>query len=105
MKITKHNMPETLYRASRCCRLLGNPSAYLIIRHLGKKRKTPSQLSKELEISLQTVSRTLRHLRNVDLVRYVTKGKNKEYWVKDRRVLDMFNMLEAWVNRMREISV
>ena len=42
MKMTKHNMPETMYRASRCCRILGNPTAYLILRFLGNNRRSPS---------------------------------------------------------------
>ena len=71
-------MPETMYRASRCCRVLGNPTAYLIVRSLGKVRKTPSQISKELQVPLPTVSMTLRHLREVDLVRYETKGKKRK---------------------------
>lgn len=102
MEMTKHNMPETMYRASRCCRTLGNPTAYLIMRCFGRKRKTPGQISQELEISLPAVSRTLRYLRDVDLVRYETKGQNKEYWVKDPWVLDLLDTLEQWVQRMRK---
>ena len=102
MKITKQNMPETMYRASRCCRTLGNPTAYLILKCLGPKRKTPSRISQELEISRQAVSRTLRHLRDVDLVRYETKGQNKEYRIKDRLALDILGTLEQWVAKTRK---
>ena len=70
MMITKQNMPETMYRASRCCRVLGNPTAYLILRCLDTKCKTPSDLSEETAIPLTTISMTLRHLRQMDLVRY-----------------------------------
>jgi DNA-binding transcriptional ArsR family regulator len=102
MKTTKANMPETMYRASRCCRILGNPTAYLILRVLGTRRKTPTQISTALEISLSAVSFTLRQLRNVDLVRYETKGITKEYWVKDRKVLDVLHALEALTKIMRK---
>jgi DNA-binding transcriptional ArsR family regulator len=72
MSITKTKMPETMYRASRCCRILGNPTAYLILRALGKRRITPTEISRNSELNLSTVSRTLRHLRDIDMVRYET---------------------------------
>ena len=102
MRITKQTMPETMYRASRCCRALGNPAAYLILRCLNEKRKSPSQMSAELNMSLQAVSRTLRNLRDVDLVRYETKGNSRDYWVKDEDVLKLLSTLEQWVDGMRE---
>ena len=102
MKMTKQNMPEIMYRASRCCRVLGNPTAYLILRFLGAKRKTPTQASQVLGVSLPAVSFTLRELRNVDMVRYETKGITREYWVKDPKVLDILSTLERWVRTMRK---
>jgi DNA-binding transcriptional ArsR family regulator len=105
MALTKKSMPETMYRASRCCRVLGNPTAYLILRCLGTKRKTPHQLSEEINAPLSTISMTLRHLRQVDLVRYETRGKTKEYWIKDRGVLRMLDTIEEWVEHVREERV
>lgn len=105
MKISKHNMPETMYRASRCCRILGNPTAYLIVRFLGTSRKAPTQISEAVGVSLSAVSFTLRQLRNLDLVRYETKGITKEYWVKDSKVLDILSTLEAWVRTMRKKQI
>lgn len=101
MKMTKETMPETIYRASRCCRILGNPAAYLVMRHLGCGRKTPSQLAAELNFTVCAISVTLRHLRNVDLVRYQTVGKGREYWVKDPKALQFMRVLEKWVMTMR----
>jgi len=103
MLLQKENMPETMYRASRYFRILGNPSAYLIIRSLGKKRKTPSTLSEELGIILPVISMTLRNLRQVNLVRYQTKGVNKEYWVKDQGILKIFDEAEKLAERIRKI--
>jgi DNA-binding transcriptional ArsR family regulator len=105
MRLTKQSMPETLYRASRCCRVLGNPTAYLIVRCLGEERKTPNDLSEELKVPLSTISMTLRHLRQMDMVRYETQGKSKEYWVKDRMLLSMLNTIEEWVESVREKRV
>jgi len=102
MNITKKNMPETMYRASRCCRVLGNPTAYLILRRLDIKRDTPGGLSKKLHIPISTVSMTLRHLRQLDLVRYETRGSTKEYWVKEKRVMEVLNLLERLVEEIRE---
>jgi len=59
-------------------------------------------MSKALQISLPAVSFTLRQLRNLDLVRYETEGITKEYWVKDSKVLDILQTLEAWVKTMRK---
>ena len=100
--MTKQDMPETMYRASRCCRVLGNPTAYRILRFLDTKRKTLTQVSQALRLSLPAVSFTMRELRNVDLVRYETKGITKEYWVKDPKVLEILSTLEAWVKSMRK---
>lgn len=101
MKMSKEQMPETMYRASRCCRILGNPTAYLIIRFMGQGRKTPTEISRDLHISLPVVSATLRQLRNLDLVRYQTQGKTKLYWVKDRASLDILVAIETWVRSIR----
>jgi DNA-binding transcriptional ArsR family regulator len=95
-------MPETMYRASRCCRILGNPTAYLIVRFLGNRRKTPTEISLGLGLSLPAVSTTLRQLRNIDAVRYETSGKTRQYWVKDPGVLDVLSALEALVRTMRK---
>lgn len=104
MEMTKRNMPETLYRASRCCRVLGNPTAYLVLRYMDEKRVSPSELSRRLEIHLTTISMTLRHLRQMDLVRYETRGREKEYWVKDIQVLRFLSALEDWVQSVRDMQ-
>ena len=101
MKLTKQTMPETMYRASRCCRVIGNPTAYLILRCLGTERKTPGELSRELGVPIPTVSATLRHLRQLELVRYETHVNSKDYWIKDPKILGILDGLEEWVERMR----
>jgi DNA-binding HxlR family transcriptional regulator len=101
MAMTKQKMPETMYRASRCCRVLGNPTAYLIVRCLDRGSKTPAEMSKELNIPLTTISSTLRHLRQMDLVRYETRGRSKDYWLKDRKILSILDTIEQWVEAVR----
>lgn len=98
----KRKMPETQYRASRMCRVLGNPTAYQIVRALGRSNKTPSELANAVGVSIQAISITLRTLRNIDVVRYEPRAKRREYWVKDTAVLRVLDDLEKYVERMRE---
>lgn len=102
MRLTKQAMPETMYRSSRCCRILGNPTAYLVVRSLDTERKTPGELSVALRVPVSTISMTLRHLRQVDIVRYEARGKTKQYWLKDRKILNILNLFEDWVETMRK---
>jgi DNA-binding transcriptional ArsR family regulator len=97
----RRRMPETQYRASRVCRILGNPTAYQIIRALNHSVKTPSQLAVEIGVPIPTVSDTLRNLRNINLVRYEPKLNERAYWLKDSAVLEILEKVEFFVKRMR----
>ena len=97
----KRKMPETQYRASRVCRILGNPTAYQIIKSLSRGEKTPSLLAAEIDVSVPTVSDTLRNLRNIDVVRYEAKLNERIYWLKDATVLEIMDKLEAFVKHIR----
>jgi DNA-binding transcriptional regulator GbsR (MarR family) len=91
-------MLEKEYRASRLCRILGNPTAYQIMKLLlsNFKKFTPTEISKKLGLSIMNTSKTLRNLRQVDLVRYETEKNNKKYYVKDKRVKKIFESLESY---------
>ncbi len=97
----KRKMPETQYRASRVCRILGNPTAYQIIKSLSHGRKTPSVLAAEIGVSIPTVSDTLRNLRNIDVVRYETKLNERVYRLKDETVVEILDRLETFVKKIR----
>jgi len=97
----KRKMPETQYRASRVCRILGNPTAYQIIKSLSRGEKTPSLLAAEIDVSIPTVSDTLRNLRNIDVVRYETKLNERIYWMKDATILEILDKLETFVQHIR----
>ncbi|HIE05813.1 MAG TPA: ArsR family transcriptional regulator [bacterium (Candidatus Stahlbacteria)] len=97
----RKQLPETDYRASRICRVLGNPTAYQIMKMLIKSPKKPTDLSVEIGLSLKTISDTLRNLRQVDIVRYDTKHRNKIYFIKDQLILKIIKSLETYVRRMR----
>lgn len=101
MREGRKPMPETRYRASRWFRVLGNPLAYQVLKVLGAARRSVTDLARELGQPVYTVSETLRHLRQVDLVRYETDGRNKIYWVKDVRIHVVLRQVERMVERMR----
>ena len=98
----RRKMPETQYRASRFCRIMGNPTAYQITHYLiKKKRSSPTELVSKIGLSLQTICDTLRNLRNIDLVRYETVNKNKVYFLKDEKIVDILEDIEELVRRAR----
>ena len=97
-------MLETDYRASRFCRVLGNPTAYQILKLLVKSRMTPTELSKEIGLSLKTTSETLRNLRQINLVRYITDKNRKIYYLKDEVLPKVLINIEHYVKKMRVIK-
>ncbi len=94
-------MPETDYRASRFCRVLGNPTAYQILKILRTSAKTPTELAREIGLSVKTISATLRHLRQVNLVRYTTQTSSKIYFLKDQSLLRVLSSIEKYIDIMR----
>ena len=94
-------MPETEYRASRVCRMLGNPTAYQVVKSLFESEKTPSQLAREIGVSVATVSDVLRNLRNIDVVRYEVKTHERVYWIKRPLVVEILLKLEKFVEKIR----
>jgi predicted transcriptional regulator len=81
---------------------MGNPTAYQIVRYLTKKkRSSPTELVEKIGLSLQTICDTLRNLRNIDVVRYETINKNKVYFLKDRKIIDILEDIEGFVRRTR----
>jgi DNA-binding transcriptional ArsR family regulator len=100
----KRKMLETHYRASRFCRVLGNPTAYEVLKILAKSKKTPSELANEIGLSLKTISDTLRNLRQVNLVRYTTKKNSKIYALKDKFLPSALANIERYVKKMRVIK-
>jgi len=100
-EIMRKKMPETEYRASRVCRILGNPTAYQVIKALLHSEKSPSILSSELGLSLTTISDVLKNLRNVDLVRYEVKANERIYWLKHDSLIEILLCLENLVKQIR----
>lgn len=99
--MSRRKMLETHYRASRFCRVLGNPTAYQILRLLEESKKTPTELAKDLGLSLKTTSATLRHMRQINLVRYTTASNRKIYFLKDQTLVKILKNIESFVDTMR----
>lgn len=97
----RKKMLETEYRASRVCRVLGNPTAYQILKILMGKRMTPRDIAIKMGVSETLVSATLRNLRNIDVVRYETRWREKIYWIKDETIPAICTLLEKFVIRTR----
>jgi len=79
-------MEEAWYRASRLCRLLGNPVAFQVVVLLDRGGPlAPGEITRCVRRKLSTVSQTLAKLRGAELVRYETQGRRTRYWLKQPR--------------------
>jgi DNA-binding transcriptional ArsR family regulator len=79
-------MEEAWYRASRLCRLLGNPVAFQVVLLLDRESPlAPREIAREVKRAVSTVSETLAKLRGAELVRYDARGGHPRYWLKQPR--------------------
>ena len=99
-------MEEKRYRESRLCRLLGNPIVYQIVLLLEAGGPlTPSRLAKLIGRQVSTVSIHLGKLRNADIVRYDTSGKETRYWLKHKSEMKgLLKMLEKVVDASAKLE-
>jgi DNA-binding transcriptional ArsR family regulator len=97
-------VPERLYRGSRICRVLGNPTAYEILKLLGRGKRQPTELADMMNLSKPTVSVCLRTLRNLDLIRYDNLRQGKFYYIKEPSILDILERIEALVNKIQKAN-
>ncbi|MCU0723527.1 MAG: ArsR family transcriptional regulator [Planctomycetes bacterium] len=78
------DMRETPYRASRILKSLGNPKAYSLVRLLLEEGVlNVTEMCAALKRSQVAVSKVLRSLRELDLVRYQKEKQFTVYTVKD----------------------
>ena len=91
-------IPELHYRSSRICRVLGNPTAYEIVKLLVRQPLKPTQIASGLKLSVPTVSAVLRSLRQLDLVRYKTDEHGKIYSIKEPQIKVVLRNLENLIN-------
>ena len=99
--MAKKKIPEVHYRASRVCRVLGNPTAYEMLHLLKKEARTPHELAYILGLSITTVSHVLRSLRQLDLIRYEVKHKARIYWIKEESLNTVMLLLEDLIKKLK----
>lgn len=97
----KRKVPEPIYRCSRICRVLGNPTAYEILTVLAQGRERPTTLADRLQVSVPTVSLALRSLRNLDLVRYENTAEGKYYFIKEDMLYKVMDDLRQVIRRQQ----
>ena len=100
----RKKIPEIHYRSSRICRVLGNPTAYEILKMLAKGKYKPTEIASAFKLSIPTISAALRSLRQLDLVRYETLPNGKAYSIKDRMIISVMNQLESLVKRIKTVE-
>lgn len=99
--MAKKKISEIHYRASRICRVLGNPTAYEVLHILKRGEKSPEELATIMGLSMPTISDVLRSLRQLDLIRYEVKWRRRVYWLKDDGVINVMATLENLVKRIK----
>jgi DNA-binding transcriptional ArsR family regulator len=92
----KSQLPQEVIRLhADMCSALADPSRLLLLYALGEKACTVSELTAHLGLGQSTTSRHLRVLREHGLVRADRQGKNIEYTLCDRRILEALDTLRA----------
>ncbi len=99
--MAKKKIPELRYRASRICRVLANPTAYEILHILKKGAKKPIELAEILGVHISTVSHVLKSLRQLDLVRYDVKFRERVYWIKEDAIVSVMIKIEDLVKKIK----
>jgi DNA-binding transcriptional ArsR family regulator len=100
----KRKVPELFYRSSRICRVLGNPTAYEVLKILDRGKRQPTELGKIMGLSTPTISVCLRTLRNLDLIRYDNLRQGKYYYIKEMSILDILEKIETLVNKIQKAN-
>ncbi|MGB9721438.1 MAG: ArsR/SmtB family transcription factor [bacterium] len=99
--MARKKIPENHYRASRICRVLGNPTAYEMLQLLKNNMMRPEEIAEEMGLNISTVSMTLRSLRQIDLVRYMVKWQKRIYWIKEEQLVNVMNELDKLVKKIK----
>lgn len=97
----RKKIPEIHYRSSRICRVLGNPTAYEIIKVLARKKMRPADIAHDFGLSRQTICDALRSLRQLDLVRYETSKYGKLYTIKEKQLLKAIAEFEKLIKMIQ----
>ena len=97
----KETIPEIHYRSSRICRVLGNPTAYEILKILAHGPCKPAQLADILNLTVSTISNTLRSLSQLNLVYCEADIDGKKYMIRDSTIIKVLAQLESLVKHIK----
>jgi ArsR family transcriptional regulator len=92
-------MREEEVRVVSLFKALSNPVRYKIIKLLADGEYTVTELADEIRRDSQNISQHLRILRQQNLVRYRTEGKQVYYWLKRRGILKLIDLAQDFVKR------
>lgn len=92
-------MKETEKRTISIFKALGCPTRYRIIQLLSKKSSCPSEIADLLNKTATTISKHLRILKDLDIVRYSTVNKNVFYRLKKEKIFDLMKYAEKICSR------
>jgi DNA-binding transcriptional ArsR family regulator len=97
------DMEEIPYKASRLLKALGNPKAYALVRLLLREEVlTVEEMSWKRNRSPWAISKILRPLRDLEVVRYQKKGRHSLYTLKDRKGIQVLvDGAEGFARRTR----
>lgn len=99
--ISWHDMAEDAYRASRLIKALGNPKTFALCVELARRGESRVEdLQGILDRGQSAVSRMLRALRDLNVVRYQKVGK--ETWYTLKHPAGLQRILSATISYVHE---
>ncbi len=102
----KTEFPERLQQISSAARALAHPARLEILDYLAQHGRTVSgELAGKIPLSPATVSQHLNLLLSVGLIRGQNFGKNVNYWIEKKRVLEMEEMLHHYLWKVAAFTV
>jgi DNA-binding transcriptional ArsR family regulator len=83
------DMPEPDYRASRLLKALGSPKAFALVKLLARHDVlNVEEMASQLHRTPSDVSKMLKPLRDLDVVRFQKDGRYTLYTLKDRKSME-----------------
>ncbi len=92
-------MKEVEKRTISVFKALGSPTRFKIVKLLAAGEMYTSEIADILRKDKSTVSRHLKILKDMDIVRYITRDKYVFYRLKKGSVVDLINYAEGIFGR------
>ncbi len=92
-------MKETEKRVISIFKALGCPTRFKIVKLLKKGEMCTSEIADNLRKDKSTISKHLKILRDLDIVRYVTSNKYVFYRLKKSNIINLIKYAEKTFSR------